>query len=337
MNEEIAFILYDVSPGILSNQTYKFIDKLGSESCYRQGGVRVTKIHRSDAMGNVQTTTLNYGHGHVSCIPPYMIPELPDFVVESPYHIDLLRNEFRVVNRGGRGVYYESITFTNANSSETIHYSIGYPMNTQIYRGPGSLIWTYHTNNTHLLWGLPIKRTLNKNGLIDEFTYEYETVFYKYLNVMFADLGVPGNIFYTYQYFPNLKKKTELHYQESNPSTKQEKEQEFLYGTDGNKAKQLKKKYVRIGEKEWETKITYAHEIDEYGGTTYNPDNLDKMRLKNNLKKIAQVDEFFKIDDVSPSYLINSNITTYKEVDKWPQVINVNYNFLSTTIKIPEV
>jgi YD repeat-containing protein len=278
---------------------FNFDQWAGSYSCRHQGGVRVSKIIRENGMGDSLQITFSYGPGHVPSVPPQLFPWT---------NLDMLiaKNEFHVYKRGDLDVVYEWIkkSFNNYNYEITFYqisqeYYQTFPnysrMNAIFYESPLNKHWIFHNDNNNLFWGIPwdwpVKKISNKNNSIELTEYKYQSS-NRNLNVMIPAITF-GTQFSTIQVAPVLVTEDNIRSSQSFLPLVWPYQRTIIKRTYDDTTRQLKMAMTKTHDKIKKQKTIYAHEIEAYGGNTWNPTALTGMRKENILTPRVQTIDYY--------------------------------------------
>lgn len=285
--------IYVDSDGIERTNTFSFNNR------HHQGGVRVTQKTTYDAMGNYKRINYSYGPGHVASIPAKALP----FENQGP---TIYANEFITNNRGEADVVYEWVKrkySSNKTSSEksgaydVSYYEIGDIINNLFFRRSRQLLyrlvvrWNWIVDERHLYLGLPWN-TLKRKEVYDQSGFVTTTNYYYNSNKQLAAIMMPPgdpvtDEFDLFQLAPRVIQKFT---KKSDFMVSQETQTNISYIPQ---TLQIRKKEVIGAEERFTTQNTYAYEIADYGGTTWNPNALQGMRRLNDLNKVAKIEKYY--------------------------------------------
>lgn len=297
--------------------TFDFTQNFGLTTCRRQGGIRVMKITRRDGMGNSLEVNFSYGNGHTPSIPPKLVPWfiIPDMPI---IHI----NEYQVVNRGNQDVVYEWVKRTYPDQSQRIDYYATesyWRQKTLVSSYGTSPLWLFHGNNHNFFWGLLSKTEMIRGDFKEIIEYQYSSL-YRNAGIMFPATSPYGETFEIWQYSHLVNHEIQTSERISQPPHKQVT---TIDRTFTQFTRQLKTTTTTTSDRETKEEITYAHEISDYGGTTWNPTALQGMRSQNILTPVSQRALYFKnlLQPGAQFIVQTSTISTYQEAPKWPPII----------------
>ncbi len=299
--------------------TYLFeLAQYPNQSCRRQGGIRVTRIIRTDGMEKDSLfMDFTYGAGHVPIIPPKLIPIWLGGL-HLPGALTMYANTFTAMNRGTMDVHYEWIRQEYPDGSyDSSNYHIGRPTENLLYGH--HLAWTYVFVTGHVdpMWGKLKSRYTRHGDFRDEKHYTYD-------NYMRFPVSIILNNFQGYNFAIR---------QSSSPVVLEEVIQKRIddpvhqfrtvrssdYRWRGLETRQLQRQSITTPDRLTITDYVYAHEKEPYGGHTWHPDSLTAMRAVNLLEPQAEVRVRYIDRLTSGSELYKeSSITTYKTFSqKW--------------------
>lgn len=306
-DDTIPYIILDLF-GAVTYGTLDYAQVFGGYSFRRQGGVRVKQITRVDSMGNSLNIGFSYGLGHAPTIPPRLVAWgiLPQ--------INVNENEYKVANRGDLDIVYEYIERTYPEKEvKYFDISLNNRKTTIINNFQTGTLWHFYTDDKNFNWGLLDSTSIEfgdfrQTGKFINENYSRPTGGWQ-LHPLVPTLNF-------FQYSPIVIEEFHRRFKDSSP-TKQ-----FVTHIDRTlltETRQVKEIIITTSDREIREKIKYAHEEGDYGGSTWDPNSLQKMRAENLLALVAERDVFFKdINVFAPASILQSaSRTTYKEVQKW--------------------
>ncbi|MCB0311947.1 MAG: hypothetical protein KDH84_01570 [Calditrichaeota bacterium] len=321
-------IFYDrntsYSSDVRQNRFFRFEDPSDPNKTYRyQGGVRVAKIVRKDGM-EADSLEINYvyGKGHIPIMPPKFIPIwLQSFQGGADTAFNgtaiLYPQEFVEMNRGTMDVYYEWVKATYPDgATDSSNYIIGDPTQCLLYGTYEATVsnqWTLVTGFVDPTWGRIKSKYINRGDFIDAKTYTYDNSSKNGASVILYEFakgtGFAGYNFEIKQSLPLILTDKNQSWIKGDENLIQDVITGYNYGTN-YPTKQLTQKTLTSSGWSIVTHYIYAHDIDEYGGSTWDPDSLTGMRAQNIFTPLAR-----EITQINNGDFRNVALTTYKEFD----------------------
>ncbi|MGH1363309.1 MAG: scabin-related ADP-ribosyltransferase [Calditrichia bacterium] len=271
----------------------------------RQGGVRVTRITRSDGMGNAEYSEFSYGPGTIGCMPSRLLPFVNSHFIEP--------NAFRAVNRGEQDVVYEWIRRAWSDSSSVkTYYQSNSSCRTILFQSPVySERWVAFAGAIGMPAGAVrsaiVRSTAREGQLTTSADFNYLTSASKAALVLdLADL-LPYKA-YAWQ---------------TSSYIIEEKQKEF-YNPDVVRAKTILREYIEetgqlkretISTPEWkiDKQLRYAWQIPEYGGNSWETEQITGMRSRNQLAALAEETAFSKNNRLGVTSLHGTYRQTWRE------------------------
>ncbi len=325
---------YEYENDRIDNSYTYYYDDSGEEVKYyftngrRQGGIRVTKIVRTEPLKDENMRIdFTYGEGWAPCVPPQLVPWLTH---QQGDPVPINFNEYRAMNRGGNDIVYESIRwsydFETLPAHEVYYYDVNKNFFTDTQARPqgcfitnldNANIWRFYTDNRNFSWTRLIKKeTIFESGGKKTVTYRYDdfaTRASRLHTVIDAQTG------FIWQYCSQVKSDTTVwDYQPFLPGTP--KSTVAVSRTLSPATKQVKSILTVSSDRELREDITYAFEKDEYSD----------MLQSNLLAPVCERRTYFKDqtslrDDPAspPTFVLQSaSVTTFRELPPWPPQVD---------------
>ena len=294
---EVSYQRFDESGSGPQTITFNYNAWLDPNAPARhQGGIRVVAIHRTDGLGNTELIDFDYGPGHVNGIPP----KLPPWQNAS----GVARNEYQPRSRGGVDVYYEWVRrkvtdlAQNSQNEVTTYYDVvkdGFRKNDFLFVAQIGSHWAMYSDNNDLFGGL---RWDTPTRIISDRGSETDTVSFQYTSTnrtasRMVSMGtVFGRTYELVQITPVILREDK---RIKSFDLAEEEQRITTTRTYSGDTRQLKSETVDAGPFHTFSEITYAHEVSDYGGDTWDPialDSMDNMRHQNILTPVAKTVNF---------------------------------------------
>lgn len=295
---------------------------LAYRSSKSQGGARVTNIVRNNGV-SFSNINYSYGEGRISGPPLYHVPFFSDNIYFhlNPYwniSYNYFMQDFAVKNRGECAVYYDEITEEYEDGTKIIReYEIGERVNSLIYTGQTKTF--VFTNSLSPIWGKIKSEKKIEGELVEEKNYFYgEVKQNRDINYLVSnDQAVQWfDLFKSQQKFFMLQQSQVKNYNINYPTRYQEKITDYFYNS---KTLQLEKEITNISDNIYTNEILYAHNINEYGGSNWDPNSLSGLKKLNILDKIC-IETTYHESSTENTKILSSNIYTFNEFKVNPEL-----------------